>query len=108
MIVVGLEQYRRQASFEEQLPEAVGMPGEVMSDERGSDAWIDADEQKADTGLDAILQAKRLEVWTRVSYLFSLKPAGMATVSAVTSDVSFSTSTVVVRNVARFLGGSLF
>jgi hypothetical protein len=46
------------AGLEQQSPEAIRRSGEMMSGQRGHDAGVDADEQHADTWLDAIRQSK--------------------------------------------------
>ena len=46
--------------FREQLPEAIRVAGEVMSGERRADARIDADEQHAHAGPDAVLQQRQI------------------------------------------------
>ena len=40
--------------FKEELPEPVGVAREMMAGLRGADAGIDADEQHADAGRDAV------------------------------------------------------
>jgi hypothetical protein len=47
-----------QARFRQQLPEAIREPGEMMAGLRGTHAGIDADEEHAHAGLDAVGQPK--------------------------------------------------
>ena len=54
------------AGFVEEAPEAIRGAGEVMAGQRGRHARIDADEQDADAGLDAIGKPQMFVVrlWT--------------------------------------------
>jgi hypothetical protein len=47
-----------QTRFRQQLPEAIREPGEMMTGLCGTHAGIDADEEHAHAGPDAVLQAK--------------------------------------------------
>ena len=51
-----LKVFRHQTGIEQQLPESVGMAGEMMTDRRGADAGVDPHEQEPHGRHDAILQ----------------------------------------------------